>query len=143
MESVARTVDLPIKLELPMFSPAPLKPCILLGVGDIVLPTLFISFTRRFDEKKLLSIYYTTAVVGFAVGLGLTGVALLTTHKAQPALLYLVPCLLLPTIILAYCRNDYKDLWEGLREDDDFSGSLLLHDQPGDSGDYILDTGKL
>ncbi|XP_049271851.1 uncharacterized protein LOC125758551 [Rhipicephalus sanguineus] len=31
----------------------------------------------------------------------------------QPALLYLVPAILLPVILLAWCRGDLKNFWNG------------------------------
>ncbi len=34
---------------------------------------------------------------------------------AQPALLYLVPCLLLSTIITSLCRGELKELYTGKR----------------------------
>jgi len=34
-------------------------------------------------------------------------------NTAQPALLYLVPCILLSTIITGLCRGDLKELYAG------------------------------
>jgi hypothetical protein len=36
-------------------------------------------------------------------------------NTAQPALLYLVPCLLLSTIITSLCRRELKELYTGNR----------------------------
>ncbi|KAI8356838.1 signal peptide peptidase-domain-containing protein [Mortierella sp. GBAus27b] len=60
--------------------------------------------------------YHLTAVLGFAVGLELTFVAMMWSNKGQPALLYLVPCTVLPVIILASRRHELSLLWNGWSE---------------------------
>lgn len=45
----------------------------------------------------------------------MTHVALYVMNTAQPALLYLVPCLLLSTIITGLCRQELKELYTGRR----------------------------
>ncbi len=45
-------------------------------------------------------------------------------NTAQPALLYLVPCILLSTIITGLCRGELKELYTGRRI------QLLLDDKP-------------
>jgi len=45
-------------------------------------------------------------------------------NTAQPALLYLVPCILLSTIITGLCRGELKELYTGRRI------QLLLDDTP-------------
>jgi len=52
MATVATKVDLPIKIELPLFNPSPLRPCVLLGLGDMVLPGIYINFLKRFDRRN-------------------------------------------------------------------------------------------
>ena len=36
--------------------------------------------------------------------------------SAQPALLYIVPCTLLPVMFTACVRGEFKDMWDGDRE---------------------------
>ena len=48
------------------------------------------------------SIYYIQSIVSYFIGLILTHVALYVMNTAQPALLYLVPCILLSTIITGF-----------------------------------------
>jgi hypothetical protein len=60
-------------------------------------------------------IYYIQSVVSYFIGLSLTHVALYLMNTAQPALLYLVPCILLSTIITGLCRGELKELYTGRR----------------------------
>ena len=47
------------------------------------------------------------------MGMGFAFLALLLMEIGQPALLYLVPCSLLPVLLLAYCRGHLRALWRG------------------------------
>ena len=42
-----------------------------------------------------------------------TFISLFLMNSAQPALLYLVPFTLLPTILVAWLRGDLPAMWEG------------------------------
>ncbi len=76
MATVAQQVDLPIKIELPLFDANPLKPCVLLGLGDMVLPGFYITFLRRFDRQELQKVYYPIALVSYAIALAMCAVVL-------------------------------------------------------------------
>ncbi|KAF8940159.1 signal peptide peptidase-domain-containing protein [Dissophora ornata] len=60
--------------------------------------------------------YHLTAILGYAVGLEVTFVAMMWSNKGQPALLYLVPCTLLPVVLLASRRHELSLLWHGWGE---------------------------
>ena len=49
----------------------------------------------------------------YFLGLSLTHIALYLMNTAQPALLYLVPCILLSTILTGLCRGELKELYTG------------------------------
>lgn len=51
---------------------------------------------------------------GYAFGLMLTYIFLILFYVAQPALLYLVPCMLIPLLFFATHRGDLLLLWSGL-----------------------------
>jgi signal peptide peptidase-like protein 2B len=57
--------------------------------------------------------YYLTAILGFTVGLEVTFVAMMWSNQGQPALLYLVPCTVLPVVLLASKRHELSLLWNG------------------------------
>merc|ERR1712137_667672 len=88
----------------------------MLGFGDVALPGLLISYLRRHDLRSKVSGcsgYFVPAVTGYFVGLCTTIVALTIMQMGQPALLYLVPGTLGTTLVLALCRGELQDLWDG------------------------------
>mmetsp|Transcript_31189 Transcript_31189/g.68468 ORF Transcript_31189/g.68468 Transcript_31189/m.68468 type:complete len:1004 (-) Transcript_31189:186-3197(-) len=114
----------------------------LLGLGDIVLPGLLLSFAARFDEaKKLVRLvqtgntaeiyprsyncltvccrslcsggYLIPVTVAYAVGLCMANVAVYLMQMGQPALLYLVPCCLGTITFLGWRNHELGELWEG------------------------------
>lgn len=114
----------------------------LLGLGDIVLPGLLLSFAARFDEaKKLVGLiqtgntaeiyprsyncltvccrslcsggYLIPVTVAYAVGLCMANLAVYLMQMGQPALLYLVPCCLGTMSFLGWKKGELKELWDG------------------------------
>lgn len=113
----------------------------LLGLGDIVLPGLLLSFGARLDSaKRLLGIrgggngnlishgcpekrfcsnclwcsggYFAPLVVAYAVGLLAANLAVNLMKMGQPALLYLVPSCLGTMTYLGFRRHELGDLWD-------------------------------
>lgn len=86
----------------------------LLGLGDIALPGLLVSFLLRFDMKRHIPWtkgYFLISVVGYAIGLLITDLVLILSETGQPALLYLVPCTLGVVVVVAYRRKHLLDMW--------------------------------
>ena len=86
----------------------------------MALPGLLAAFARiadlRIRKHAAIGGYFTTAVAGYCVGLVLTYLALLFEwggDQGQPALLYLVPSMLVPLIALAAARGELPSLWAG------------------------------
>ncbi|CAF1102251.1 unnamed protein product [Rotaria sp. Silwood1] len=128
MEQVALGIGtngevVPLLFILPAFIPEnEIDPCAtiqksMLGYGDIILPGILLTFCKIFDiaSNNRWPIYYTQSIVSYFIGLSVTHVALYLMNTAQPALLYLVPCLLLSTIITGLCRRELKELYTGRR----------------------------
>merc|ERR1712127_697716 len=102
----------------------------LLGLGDIVLPGLLLSFAARYDEAKRFvgsvcgdrapdenctnqkSTYFLPLVVAYAIGLAMANAAVFMMNMGQPALLYLVPCCLGTFIFLGWKRGELNELWK-------------------------------
>jgi len=105
---------------LPMVIVVPrvLKPgASLLGVGDIVLPGLFLSFLYRFDKQNnthFLKGYFVRSWFAYIPGLMVTLVMLLVLQKGQPALLYLVPFVMTTAVFFGWIRGELKKLWTGI-----------------------------
>lgn len=105
----------------------------MLGLGDIILPGMLLSFTLRFDYSQGSTNYFRLMAVGYAVGLALANLAVMITEMGQPALMYLVPTTL-GTLIVASKRNgDFRALWVGAGVDDDDSSCMKRRsgDGPG------------
>mmetsp|Transcript_135520 Transcript_135520/g.433511 ORF Transcript_135520/g.433511 Transcript_135520/m.433511 type:complete len:541 (-) Transcript_135520:113-1735(-) len=106
----------PMLLRVPAFGD-PFGNDRLLGFGDIALPGLLVSYLRRHDlisRRTLSQGYFLPALVGYFVGLNFTIAALCIMRMGQPALLYLVPCTLGTTLVLASRRGEAQLLWDGL-----------------------------
>eukprot|EP01094_Clydonella_sp_ATCC50884_P007590 TRINITY_DN1678_c0_g1_i3.p1 TRINITY_DN1678_c0_g1~~TRINITY_DN1678_c0_g1_i3.p1 ORF type:complete len:418 (+),score=103.47 TRINITY_DN1678_c0_g1_i3:223-1476(+) len=105
--------NLPILIQIPrLLSDGPS----MLGMGDIFIPGLFLAFLYRFDMEICGSPcrgYYLNAAIGYFVGMVTTFLMLTILEMAQPALLYLVPGTMLPTLILGWSRGQLRHLWEG------------------------------
>ncbi len=51
MVTVAQNLDVPILLRMPKFGDTPTQACSLLGLGDIVIPGIYILFVTRFGKE--------------------------------------------------------------------------------------------
>ncbi|GLE01957.1 hypothetical protein PINS_up010795 [Pythium insidiosum] len=93
----------------------------LLGLGDIILPGLLLSFALRFDysPQSLGENYFRTVAIGYAVGLGLANVAVSVTQVGQPALMYLVPTCLGSLLLRSRSNGDFRAMWRGVGLQDD------------------------
>jgi minor histocompatibility antigen H13 len=129
MVSVALNLEAPAKIIFPQ-SFDPWKQGIL-GLGDIVIPGIFVALCLRFDDfihckatKKphhrpniqilapFSRIYFYTVMVGYMLGLVATAVAMHLMETAQPALLYLVPGTLIPVALVALVRGHVGEMMQ-------------------------------
>ena len=127
MVTVAKSFDAPIKLLFPRVveaaaaavtaaadavpaagaegvAPAkPGRPFNMLGLGDIVVPGIFIALMLRMDVARAKAAapalpprarYFRTVMAGYVLGLGTTIAVMNIFNAAQPALLYIVPAVL-------------------------------------------------
>uniref|UniRef100_A0A453GNM9 Minor histocompatibility antigen H13 n=2 Tax=Aegilops tauschii TaxID=37682 RepID=A0A453GNM9_AEGTS len=90
MVSVAKSFDAPIKLLFPTADAA--RPFSMLGLGDIVIPGIFVALALRFDvSRNIKNRYFNSAFLGYTAGMTVTIVVMNWFQAAQPALLYIVP----------------------------------------------------
>jgi len=83
----------------------------LLGLGDIVLPGIFIAFLYRFDlNRKSTPVNFYVCLVAYFFGLATTIAVMHIFEHGQPALLYLVPFCLISSFLTAVVRGDLKEL---------------------------------
>ncbi|XP_040846458.1 signal peptide peptidase-like 2B isoform X1 [Ochotona curzoniae] len=109
---------LPMVLKVPRLNSSPLalcdRPFSLLGFGDILVPGLLVAYCHRFDIQVQSSrVYFVACTIAYGVGLLVTFVALALMRRGQPALLYLVPCTLGTSCVLALWRRELGAFWTG------------------------------
>ena len=126
MVTVAKSFDGPIKLLFPSVLPTLTEKgkFNLLGLGDIVIPGLFIALLLRFDAVRskiprkvgidsvsFFAPYFLTNAVCYALGLVTTVGVMYFFAAAQPALLYLVPACLGGSLAVAAARGELSELF--------------------------------
>jgi minor histocompatibility antigen H13 len=127
MVTVAKNVDAPIKL---LFIKAFAQPDAdaqfsMLGLGDIVLPGVFVALLLRFDairaKLELGTVDHSSTsfpkpifnitVFFYALGLWATVLVMHIFKHPQPALLYLVPACLIASVLAGFLNGCMKELW--------------------------------
>lgn len=120
MVTVAKSFDGPIKLLFPRVLPTleAKGEFSLLGLGDIVIPGLFVALLLRFDAVRSGQViksadqsnfpqpYFLTNAAAYALGLLATVGVMFFFQAAQPALLYLVPACLGGSLLVGAVRGE-------------------------------------
>ncbi|ORY51596.1 hypothetical protein BCR33DRAFT_676131 [Rhizoclosmatium globosum] len=137
MVTVAKGLDVPIKVVFPKSFIAILEQGILnkpegvgftmLGLGDIVIPGVFVALCLSYDHFNYLNSaagkknkqsrwfptpYFTTCFIMYILGLFTTIYVMHTFKAAQPALLYLSPACIISALGVAIIRGDLKGLFD-------------------------------
>ncbi|KAH9978657.1 signal peptide peptidase-domain-containing protein [Lactifluus volemus] len=94
----------------------------MLGLGDIFVPGLFISLALRYDRfrhKKTQAVagpfptpYFTASLVAYVAGLVCAIAVAHVSCAAQPALLYLSPACILSFVLTAWRRGELIESWK-------------------------------
>lgn len=128
MVSVVKGLSLPLFIAIPAFSSVGSNAAMcILGLGDVVLPGLWIVFAAASDAASKhiditdapsywssVSLFYST-LAGYVVGLLLTNIALwfnIGGQGGQPALLYIIPCILGIYCLVAWRKKQLHVLWK-------------------------------
>ena len=129
MVIVATNLDIPVKLSLPgkAISPRPSIEKLKLFWAVLNLTGMFIAMCYKYDIWKwhldhddtefhflnwsYVGKYFITAMVSYVASLVSAMVSLSIFNTAQPALLYIVPSLLISTILVACWNKDFKQFW--------------------------------
>ena len=133
MVTVAKSFDAPIKLLFPrVFATATTKiQHSMLGLGDIVIPGIFIALLLRYDAERsnispqaspsaaFRKPFFHACLIAYGLGLGTTIFVMNFFKAAQPALLYLVPACLLSSGGTAVVLKEVKALLAYSEEDEE------------------------
>lgn len=123
MVSVAKSFDAPIKLIFPqdlIENGIYADKYALLGLGDIVIPGIFIALLLRFDISlnRNSKIYFYSAFIAYILALFCTIFVMHVFKHAQPALLYIVPlCVIIP-LFVALVKGDIGKMFSYRDHDD-------------------------
>ncbi|XP_071965781.1 minor histocompatibility antigen H13-like [Antedon mediterranea] len=115
MVTVAKSFEAPIKLVFPqdlLENGLAANNFAMLGLGDIVIPGIFIALLLRFDVSKKTNshLYFYCGFFAYISGL-VTTIGVMHFYKhAQPALLYLVPMCIGFPLFVALIRGEIKDI---------------------------------
>ena len=122
MVSVAQNLDAPIKLSFPYDLAASPPKFSMLGLGDIVIPGIFVALCLKFDidtgvslRKKANEIsqsYFLWCFMGYTLGIVTTFATMVVFEHAQPALLFLVPGCCFSILLRALINKDLDRLWK-------------------------------
>jgi len=112
MVSVAKGLNAPVKILFPKKLGVTPIPCSMLGLGDIVIPGIFIALLLRFDASrgKASQPYFISNLIAYEVGLAITVGVMHFFDAAQPALLYLVPACIGASLLTAAVRGEFASL---------------------------------
>ena len=95
----------------------------LLGLGDIVIPGMFVALLLRYDAVSAKANpcgcftssfprpYFIGNVIAYAMGLTVTVLIMYVFDHGQPALLYLVPACVGCSLIMGIARGDTSNLF--------------------------------
>lgn len=117
MVTVAKSFEAPIKLVFPqdlLTNGLSASNFAMLGLGDIVIPGIFIALLLRFDHslKRKTKTYFHATIIAYFLGLMATIFVMHVFKHAQPALLYLVPACVGTPLALALVKGDLTILFK-------------------------------
>uniref|UniRef100_A0A7S4NNE3 Minor histocompatibility antigen H13 n=1 Tax=Paramoeba aestuarina TaxID=180227 RepID=A0A7S4NNE3_9EUKA len=123
MVTVARSFDAPVKLLFPKDIFAAEYQFAMLGLGDIVIPGVFVALLLRFDahlagfkksqkmeKASFPQTFFHVNCVAYILGLATTIGVMHFFQAAQPALLYLVPYVIGASLITAVVKGKLGEL---------------------------------
>ncbi|XP_069727661.1 minor histocompatibility antigen H13 isoform X2 [Phaenicophaeus curvirostris] len=140
MVTVAKSFEAPIKLVFPqdlLEKGLEADNFAMLGLGDIVIPGIFIALLLRFDIslKKNTHTYFYTSFVAYIFGLGLTIFIMHIFKHAQPALLYLVPACIGFPLLVALAKGEVTEMFS-------YEESSTPKEVPGASKEEMTEATK-
>jgi len=116
MVTVAKSFEAPIKLIFPqdlIEHGLSAEKYALLGLGDIVIPGIFIALLLRYDKSlnRNRMTYFYSSFIAYLLALFCTIFVMHVFKHAQPALLYIVPLCLVVPLTVALIQGDLKSMF--------------------------------
>mmetsp|Transcript_13301 Transcript_13301/g.18845 ORF Transcript_13301/g.18845 Transcript_13301/m.18845 type:complete len:450 (-) Transcript_13301:424-1773(-) len=128
MMTVATKVEAPIKF-LYTAPPTPEPkgyPFSVLGLGDVVIPGIFVRFMSELDKilKPQNFSYFNAAALAYGVGLTICFGVNEITHAGQPALLYLDPACVGSALACGAANGQLEEVWNFAKEEEDSTDNV-------------------
>jgi minor histocompatibility antigen H13 len=132
MVTVAKGIDGPVKLLFRRSFDDAEKNFSMLGLGDVVVPGLFLALLLRFDvtQKRRGRPFFRSTLLAYALGLSLTLYVMFRFDAAQPALLYLVPACLGSAAFVGVCRGEFSQFVSYSEEEEPLSNGAASPRKP-------------
>jgi len=118
MVKVATKVDAPIKLLWPRsMRLVSDRGFTMLGLGDVVVPGIFVALALRYDVhreqngKGTRRVFFWASLAGYCIGLSTTMAVMHVFRTAQPALLYISPACILSTLVAGMMRGELREVF--------------------------------
>lgn len=105
MMGVAKGLDIPIKIVYPFSKEGGGS---MIGLGDIVIPGIFLALAREFAYKNNAPFIFTGGYIGYILALIITFSIVIIFKSGQPALLYICPLIVLGSIAGAQIHGKFK-----------------------------------
>lgn len=153
MVTVAKNFDAPVKMLWPKDLMATKKGFTMLGLGDIVIPGIYVSLCLRYDLQRYIrnlpkkqkpsmdgflkypKTYFRVNFAAYILALVTTVVVMHTFQAAQPALLYLSPACTLASFLTSVALKDVSSFWDFTTEkQEEMLEDLLLPKSPKGKG---------
>ncbi|EAN96276.1 putative signal peptide peptidase [Trypanosoma cruzi] len=114
MLTVASGINGPIKIVFPRTIFGDHQAVSLLGLGDLIIPGFFVAQTLLFSVEyvKRSTFYFEIALVAYTLSLVNTMAVMLIFEHGQPALLFIVPWLLVTFLVSAAVKGDLKAVFD-------------------------------
>ncbi|CAH0369254.1 unnamed protein product [Pelagomonas calceolata] len=131
MVTVAKGIDGPVKLLFRRSFDDAEKNFSMLGLGDVVVPGLFLALLLRFDvaQKRRGRPFFRFTLLAYSLGLAVTLYVMFRFDAAQPALLYLVPSCLGAAAFVGLCRGEFSQ-FVSYSEEEDATASVASPRKP-------------
>lgn len=91
--------------------------CSWMGISNLIVPSLLISYVNRYDDYANASIYTIISFFAFFVSLFIWTIVQAHIDISVPFSVYCYPIMMVFIVILAFKRNENYDIWNGLFPD--------------------------
>lgn len=85
-------------------------------MGEVIVPALSLNYAFIHDMSTVgtkIPVYFITNVLGLILGYFLASLCVALIAVNQPVLIFVLPVMVAITLLVAFIKKDFKDLWHG------------------------------